>query len=196
MHYYAEQSCTAGRNAFFTGMNPLRTGMIPPQLPGSPSYLRPGTPAIAKFLLDLGYNTGEFGKNHLGDHTDALPTAHGFQEYWGYLYHLDAMQQVSFPDINKSPTNRRRAAVQGTPIPGVPEVPGAVDPKTTTCLTPPRPVLACKSSDGTPRTRCARTKAADAGALEDGGRRNLGQGHRLPRSQRSHEDQQALLRLV
>ena len=68
MTYYAEQSCTAGRNAFFTGMHPLRTGMIPPQLPGSPSYLRPGTPALAKFLLDLGYNTGEFGKNHLGDH--------------------------------------------------------------------------------------------------------------------------------
>src|SRR3982751_4947694 len=60
-HYYAEQSCTAGRNAFFTGMHPLRTGMIPPQLPGSPSYLRPGTPALARFLLDLGYNTGEFG---------------------------------------------------------------------------------------------------------------------------------------
>ena len=66
--------------------------------------LRPGTPAVAKFLLDLGYNTGEFGKNHLGDHTASLPTAHGFQEYWGYLYHLDAMQQVSFPDINKNPT--------------------------------------------------------------------------------------------
>jgi arylsulfatase len=72
-HYYAEQSCTAGRNAFFTGMHPLRTGMIPPQLPGSPSSLRPGTPAIAWFLRDLGYNTGEFGKNHLGDHTEALP---------------------------------------------------------------------------------------------------------------------------
>jgi arylsulfatase len=150
MDYYAEQSCTAGRNAFFTGMHPLRTGMIPPQLPGSPSYLRPGTPALAKFLIDLGYNTGEFGKNHLGDHTDALPTAHGFQEYWGYLYHLDAMQGVSFPDINKTPT------VQGvvppcrnTPIPGIPEVAGAVDPKTTTCLTPPRNVLWCKSSNGT-----------------------------------------------
>ena len=113
MTYYAEQSCTAGRNAFFTGMNPLRTGMIPPQLPGSPSYLRPGTPALAKFLHDLGYSTGEFGKNHLGDHTDSLPTAHGFQEYWGYLYHLDAMQQVSFPDINKSPTKQGfRASVQ------------------------------------------------------------------------------------
>ena len=148
--YYAEQSCTAGRNAFFTGMTPLRTGMIPPQLPGSPSYLRPGTPALAKFLLDLGYNTGEFGKNHLGDHTDALPTAHGFQEFWGYLYHLDAMEQVSFPDINESPTQQGFAPpCKNTPIPGVPEVPGAVDPKTTTCLTPPRPVLSCKSSDGT-----------------------------------------------
>jgi len=152
-HYYAEQSCTAGRNAFFTGMHPLRTGMIPPQLPGSPSYLRPGTPALAKFLLDLGYNTGEFGKNHLGDHTDALPTAHGFQEYWGYLYHLDAMQGVSFPDINKSPTQQTVAPpCKNTPIPGIPEVPGAVDPKTAVCLTPPRNVLSCKS-DGTARTQ-------------------------------------------
>ena len=154
MTYYAEQSCTAGRNAFFTGMNPLRTGMIPPQLPGSPSYLRPGTPALAWFLRDLGYNTGEFGKNHLGDHTDALPTAHGFHEFWGYLYHLDAMQGVSFPDINKTPTEQAVAPpCKNTPIPGLPEVPGAVDPKTTTnqttCLTPPRPVIWCKSSDGT-----------------------------------------------
>src|SRR5438874_7827525 len=101
MTYYAEQSCTAGRNAFITGMNPLRTGMIPPQLPGSPSYLRPGTPTLSKFLRDLGYSTGEFGKNHLGDHTAALPTAHGFQEFWGYLYHLDAMQGVSFNDISE-----------------------------------------------------------------------------------------------
>jgi arylsulfatase len=154
--YYAEQSCTAGRNAFFTGMHPLRTGMIPPQLPGSPSYLKPGTPAIARFLLDLGYNTGEFGKNHLGDHTDALPTAHGFQEYWGYLYHLDAMQGVSFPDINRTPTEQTVAPpCRNTPIPGLLEVPGAVDPKTTVCLTPPRPVLWCKSSDGTARNqRC------------------------------------------
>src|SRR5918993_4657116 len=153
MDYYAEQSCTAGRNAFFTGMHPLRTGMIPPQLPGSPSYLRPGTPAIAKFLLDLGYNTGEFGKNHLGDHTESLPTAHGFQEYWGYLYHLDAMQQVSFPDINSSPTAQGVAPpCRNTPIPGLPETP-SVDPRTTACLTPPRPVLSCRSSDGTQRNQ-------------------------------------------
>ena len=148
--YVAMQSCTSGRNAFFTGMYPLRTGMIPPQLPGSPSYLRPGTPAIAQFLHDLGYTTGEFGKNHLGDHTASLPTAHGFQEYWGYLYHLDAVQQVSFPDINRSPTEQGVAPpCKNTPIPGMAEVPGAVDPKTTVCLTPPRPIIWCKSSDGT-----------------------------------------------
>ncbi|MDE5453240.1 sulfatase-like hydrolase/transferase [Bradyrhizobium sp. CSA112] len=160
--YVAMQSCTSGRNAFFTGMYPLRTGMIPPQLPGSPSYLRPGTPAIAKFLLDLGYNTGEFGKNHLGDHTDALPTAHGFQEYWGYLYHLDAMQGVSFPDINKTPLQQTVAPpCRNTPIPGIPEVPGAVDPKTTLCLTPPRNVLSCKSSDGSSKNQMC----ADEGPL-------------------------------
>ncbi len=162
MDYYAEASCTSGRNAFFTGMTPLRTGMVPPQLPGSPSYLRPGTPALAKFLLDLGYNTGEFGKNHLGDHTAALPTAHGFQEYWGYLYHLDAMQQVSFPDINSSPTVQSVAPpCRNTPIPGVPDVPGAMDPKTSTCMTPPRPVLWCTSSDGT----SAKQNCKDEGPL-------------------------------
>jgi arylsulfatase len=153
--FYAEQSCTAGRNAFFTGMHPLRTGMIPPQLPGSPTYLKPGTPALAKFLLDLGYNTGEFGKNHLGDHTDALPTAHGFQEFWGYLYHLDAMQGVSFPDINKTPTQQTVAPpCRNTPIPGLAEVPGAVDQKTTLCLMPPRPVLACKSDGSSKNQTC------------------------------------------
>ena len=191
MDYVAMQSCTSGRNAFFTGMYPVRTGMVPPQLPGSPSYLRPGTPALAKFLLDLGYNTGEFGKNHLGDHTEALPTAHGFQEYWGYLYHLDAMQQVSFPDINKSPTEQTIAPpCKNTPIPGVPEVPGAVDPKTTTCLTPPRPVLWCKSSDGTAANQTMQRRgSADLGTLEDGGRGNFRQGHRLPRPQRPTADQ-------
>ena len=148
--YVAMQSCTSGRNAFFTGMYPLRTGLIPPELPGSPAYLRPGTPALAVFLRDLGYTTGEFGKNHLGDHTESLPTAHGFQEYWGYLYHLDAMQQVSFPDINSSPTQQAIAPpCKNTPVAGLPEVPGAVDPKTTTCLTPPRPLIWCHSSDGT-----------------------------------------------
>ena len=155
--------CTAGRTAFFAGMNPLRVGMTLPEIPGSPSYLRTGTPALAKFLYDLGYTTGEFGKNHLGDTTESLPTAHGFQEYWGYLYHLDAMQGVSFPDINKSPTEQTVAPpCKNTPIPGLSEVPGAVDPKTattqTTCLTPPRPVLLCKSSDGTQANQSAKMR--------------------------------------
>src|SRR5260370_7383019 len=97
--YYAEQSCTAGRNAFFTGMHPLRTGMIPPQLPGSPSYLRPGTPALAAFLYNLGYSTGEFGKNHLGDHTAALPTPHGFHDSCAYPHPFNPTQAPSSPSI-------------------------------------------------------------------------------------------------
>ena len=106
------------------------------------------------FLHDLGYNTGEFGKNHLGDHTEALPTAHGFQEYWGYLYHLDAMQGVSFPDINKTPTHAsRRAAVQEHADTRHSRGSRRGGSATTTCLTPPRPVLACTSSDGTEKNQ-------------------------------------------
>src|SRR5262249_39400023 len=82
-----EQNRTAGCTAFIAGMQPVRVGMTLPEIPGSPSYLRAGTPHLAKFLHDLGYNTGEFGKNDMGDTTESLPTAHGFQEYWGYLYH-------------------------------------------------------------------------------------------------------------
>ncbi|MGH8172181.1 MAG: arylsulfatase [Rhodanobacteraceae bacterium] len=154
MTYYAEQSCTAGRTAFFTGMHPLRAGMIMPQLPGSTSSLLPGTPALAAFLHDLGYSTGEFGKNHLGDKTGSLPTAHGFQEFWGYLYHLDAMQGVSFPDINKSPTDQSVVPpCKNTPVPGLSDPPGAVDPRTALCMTPPRPMLACTSSDGSEKNQ-------------------------------------------
>jgi arylsulfatase A-like enzyme len=150
MHYYAEESCTAGRCAFVTGMQPYRAGMLLPMLPGAICYLRPGTPCIGKFLLDLGYTTGEFGKNHLGDHPDALPTAHGFQEFWGYLYHLDAMQQVSFPDINKSPNQQAIVPPMKLPlIPGVPDPPGAIDPKDGVCMASPRPILWMKSPDGT-----------------------------------------------
>ncbi len=87
-------------------MHPLRTGMIPPQLPRSPSYLRPGTPAIAKFLLDLGYNTGEFGKNHLGDHTDALPDSSWLPGILGLPVSSRRDAGVSFPDINKTPTQQ------------------------------------------------------------------------------------------
>ena len=154
MTYYAEQSCTAGRTAFFTGMTPLRAGMIPPQLPGSPSFLQPGTPSLAKFLLDLGYTTGEFGKNHLGDHSAALPTAHGFQEFWGYLYHLDAMQGVSFPDINSTPTTQSIVPpCKNTPVKGLSDPAGALDAKTALCMMPPRPVIACPSADGSEKNQ-------------------------------------------
>ena len=154
MTYYAQQSCTAGRTSFFTGMTPLRAGMIPPQLPGSPSFLQPGTPALAKFLLDLGYTTGEFGKNHLGDHSAALPTAHGFQEYWGWLYHLDAMQGVSFPDINSTPTQQTIVPpCKNTPVKGLSDPPGAVDQKTALCMMPPRPVIWCHSTDGSEKNQ-------------------------------------------
>ena len=154
MTYYAEQSCTAGRTAFFTGMHPLRAGMVMPQLPGATSSLLPGTPALAKFLLDLGYNTGEFGKNHLGDKAASLPTAHGFQEFWGYLYHLDAMQGVSFPDINSTSTEQSVVPpCKNTPVKGLAEVPGAIDPRDGLCMTPPRPVLHCTSSDGTEKNQ-------------------------------------------
>jgi len=170
---YSEPSCTAGRNAFMTGMSPMRTGLIVPQLPGSPSWLRPGTPSLAKVLHDLGYTTGQFGKNHLGDHAEALPTAHGFEEYWGYLYHLDAMQQVSYQDVYKNPGQLGVAPpCKNTPIPGLAEFPGAVDPKTTTCLTPPRPLLLCKSSDGTQKNQSCKdegviTMARSAGLEEE-----------------------------
>jgi arylsulfatase len=154
MHYYAESSCTAGRTAFITGMHPYRAGMLLPQLPGAISYLRPGTPCIGKFMLDQGYTTGQFGKNHVGDHPDSLPTAHGFQEFWGYLYHLDAMQQVSFPDINKSPTDQAVVPpMKMAPIPGIPETPGAIDPKDGVCMAAPRPILWMKSSDGTAKNQ-------------------------------------------
>src|SRR5262249_47041637 len=140
-----------------TGMHPLRTGMIPPQLPGSPSYLRPGTPALAKFLYDLGYTTGEVGKNHLGDHTDALPTAHGFQEFWGYRSPSAPRQGVPLPDINKPPAHQPVSPPwTTTPIPGVPEVPGSVDPRPTICLTPPRNMLSCRSSDGESKNQTCR----------------------------------------
>ena len=130
MTAYAESSCTAGRTAFFTGMTPMRAGMLMPQLPGAISYLRPGTPTIARFLLNLGYTTGQFGKNHLGDNPDSLPTAHGFQEFWGYLYHLDAMEQVSFPDINSSPDKQAVVPPCKTiPIPGVPQSSGRSGPE-------------------------------------------------------------------
>ena len=100
--YYAQPSCTAGRSAFITGQFPVRTGLHTVGLPADPIGLHAADPTIAEMLKPLGYTTGQFGKNHLGDLNKFLPTAHGFDEYWGWLYHLNAMEYTEDPDWPKS----------------------------------------------------------------------------------------------
>ena len=90
--YYAEASCTAGRSSFVTGQLPIRTGLTTVGQAGATVGMPAAAPTIATVLKDMGYATGQFGKNHLGDRNEYLPTLHGFDEYWGWLYHLDAMQ--------------------------------------------------------------------------------------------------------
>ena len=96
--YYGEQSCTAGRAAFITGQSVFRTGMSKVGLPGSDLGLRPEDPTIAELLKAQGYATAQFGKNHLGDKDEFLPTAHGFDEFYGNLYHLNAEEEPELPD--------------------------------------------------------------------------------------------------
>ena len=97
--YYAQPSCTAGRSAFLTGQFPVRNGMHTVGLPGDTKRLSDRDPTVATLLKNMGYATGQFGKNHLGDTDDALPTRHGFDEYWGWLYHLNAMEYTDNPDF-------------------------------------------------------------------------------------------------
>ena len=133
MTYYAEQSCTAGRTAFITGMQPLRVGMILPEIPAAHPICGQAHPRSPSSCTISATPPASSARTIWATTPSSLPTAHGFQEYWGYLYHLDAMQQVSFPDINKSPTEQTVAPpCKNTPIPGLAEVPGAVDPKTNT----------------------------------------------------------------
>jgi arylsulfatase A-like enzyme len=96
--YYGQQSCTAGRAAFITGQNPLRTGLTKVGIPGSDLGLQAEDPTIAELLKPLGYATGQFGKNHLGDRDEFLPTAHGFDEFYGNLYHLNAEEEPENAD--------------------------------------------------------------------------------------------------
>ncbi len=96
--YYGEQSCTAGRAAFITGQIPVRTGLTKVGMPGAPQGLRKEDPTIAELLKPLGYMTGQFGKNHLGDQDEHLPTAHGFDEFYGNLYHLNIEEEPELPD--------------------------------------------------------------------------------------------------
>ena len=99
--YYGEQSCTAGRSAFITGQSVFRTGLSKVGLPGADLGLRKEDPTIAEMLKTQGYATGQFGKNHLGDRDEMLPTAHGFDEFYGNLYHLNAEEEPELPDYPK-----------------------------------------------------------------------------------------------
>jgi arylsulfatase A-like enzyme len=101
--YYGQQSCTAGRAAFICGQNPLRTGLTKVGMPGATVGLQAQDPTIAEMLKPLGYATGQFGKNHLGDRNEFLPTVHGFDEFFGNLYHLNAEEEPELPDYPKNP---------------------------------------------------------------------------------------------
>ncbi len=99
--FYGEQSCTAGRSSFITGQHGLRTGLTKVGLPAAPVGLHKEDPTIAELLKPLGYATAQFGKNHLGDRNEYLPTVHGFDEFYGNLYHLNAEEEPELPDYPK-----------------------------------------------------------------------------------------------
>ncbi|HEX7978399.1 MAG TPA: arylsulfatase [Gemmatimonadaceae bacterium] len=111
--WYGQQSCTAGRAAFITGQSPIRTGLTKVGLPGAKLGLQPEDPTIAEILKPLGYTTGQFGKNHLGDRDEFLPTAHGFDEFFGNLYHLNAEQEPENPDYPKNPEFKKKFGPRG-----------------------------------------------------------------------------------
>ena len=111
--WYGQQSCTAGRAAFITGQSPIRTGLTKVGLPGANLGLQPEDPTIADVLKPLGYVCGQFGKNHLGDRDEFLPTAHGFDEFFGNLYHLNAEQEPENPDYPKDPEFKKKYGPRG-----------------------------------------------------------------------------------
>ena len=101
--WYGQQSCTAGRAAFITGQAPVRTGLTKVGLPGADLGLKEEDPTIAGLLKNHGYMTGQYGKNHLGDRDEHMPTNHGFDEFFGNLYHLNAEEEPENPDYPKDP---------------------------------------------------------------------------------------------
>ena len=111
--YYAEQSCTAGRSSFITGQATLRTGLSKVGLPGADLGLRAEDITIAEALKPLGYATGQFGKNHLGDRNEFLPTVHGFDEFFGNLYHLNAEEEPENADYPKDPAFKAKFGPRG-----------------------------------------------------------------------------------
>src|SRR5580765_6841768 len=111
--FYAQQSCTAGRASFICGQNPIRTGLTKVGLPGATVGLHAEDPTIAELLKPLGYATGQFGKNHLGDRDEFLPCVHGFDEFFGNLYHLNAEEEPELPDYPKDPEFKKRFGPRG-----------------------------------------------------------------------------------
>jgi len=111
--WYGQQSCTAGRAAFITGQSPIRTGLLKVGLPGTPEGMNEADPTIATLLKAQGYMTGQFGKNHLGDLDEMLPTNHGFDEFFGNLYHLNAEEEPEHPDYPKDPAFKKRFGPRG-----------------------------------------------------------------------------------
>jgi arylsulfatase len=111
--WYGQQSCTAGRAAFITGQSPIRTGLTKVGLPGALEGMKKEDPTLATLLKAQGYVTGQFGKNHLGDRDDMLPTEHGFDEFFGNLYHLNAEEEPENPDYPKNPDFKKRFGPRG-----------------------------------------------------------------------------------
>ncbi|MBW1818373.1 MAG: arylsulfatase, partial [Deltaproteobacteria bacterium] len=111
--YYAEQSCTAGRASFITGQCGFRTGLTKVGMPGAELGMKAEDPTIAEMLKPLGYATGQFGKNHLGDRDEMLPTNHGFDEFYGNLYHLNAEEEPEHPDYPKNPEFHKKFGPRG-----------------------------------------------------------------------------------
>jgi arylsulfatase A-like enzyme len=141
--YYAEQSCTAGRSSFITGQSTLRTGLSKVGVPGSTIGLQAKDPTLAELLKPLGYATGQFGKNHLGDRNEFLPTVHGFDEFVGNLYHLNAEEE---PEDFNYPTDQKFRGLFG-----------------------PRGVLRCKASDTDDPTEHPRWGRVGKQTIEDTG---------------------------
>lgn len=113
LHYYGEQSCTAGRAAFLTGQHGLRTGLTKVGFPGAPMGMSQLDPSIGGIMKSLGYVTGQFGKNHVGDRNESLPTVNGFDEFFGNLYHLNAEEEPELPDYPKDPEYLKKFGPRG-----------------------------------------------------------------------------------
>ncbi|MGY8664870.1 arylsulfatase [Bradyrhizobium sp. UFLA05-109] len=112
-HYYGEQSCTAGRSAFLTGQHIMRSGLSKVGFPGAPMGMSQLDPSIGGLLKNLGYGTGQFGKNHVGDRNESLPTVNGFDEFFGNLYHLNAEEEPELPNYPKDPGYRAKFGPRG-----------------------------------------------------------------------------------